>query len=70
MDRALAAGQREELQFVAHRAYGALAAMGLEWASAQSRAVELNALEGAPGEIASHIAALRDHLARVRITYR
>ena len=70
MASALAAGQREELQFVAHRAYGALAAMGLEWASQQSRAVELNALQGAPAEIAPTIAALRDHLARVRITYR
>ena len=44
--------------------------MGLEWASQQSRAVELNALQGAPAEIAPTIAALRDHLARVRITYR
>jgi two-component system, sensor histidine kinase ChiS len=70
MASALAAGRREELQFVAHRAYGALAAMGLEWASQQSRAVELNALEGAAAEIAPYIAALREHLARVRITYR
>jgi two-component system, sensor histidine kinase ChiS len=70
MARALADGQREALQFVAHRAYGALAAMGLEWASQQSRAVELSAMEGAPAEIAPQIAALREHLARVRVTYR
>jgi two-component system, sensor histidine kinase ChiS len=70
MARALADGQRESLQFVAHRAYGALAAMGLEWASQQSRAVELHAMEGAPGDIASLIAGLREHLARVRVTYR
>jgi signal transduction histidine kinase/DNA-binding response OmpR family regulator len=70
MARALAAGQHEELRFLAHRAHGALSAMGLEWASQQSRIVAREALAGEPAAIAPRIAALREHLARVEVTYR
>lgn len=70
MARALAADQREELHLLAHRAYGALAAMGLEWASQQSHSVEHEALAGEAAAIEPRIAALREHLARVQVTYR
>jgi len=70
MDRALATGQRAELHFAAHRAYGALAAMGLEWAAQQSRAIEHEAQQGDASMLAPRIAALRDHLAQVRVDYR
>ena len=54
MDRALATGQRAELHFAAHRAYGALAAMGLEWAAQQSRAIEHEAQQGDLDDRAAH----------------
>jgi signal transduction histidine kinase/ActR/RegA family two-component response regulator len=67
MARALAEGDREDLQFLAHRAAGGLSAMGLHWAAGQSRIIERGASDAAQDALAAHIAALREHLARVRI---
>lgn len=67
MARALAAGQRDDLQFLAHRAFGGLASMGLHWAARQSRILEQDALEAAPEQLQQRITALREHLGRVRI---
>lgn len=67
MARALGNGDREDLQFLAHRATGGLGSMGLHWASRQSRIVEQDALHASAGELLPRIEALREHLARVRI---
>lgn len=67
MARALAAGDREDVQFLAHRAMGGLSLMGLHWAAGQSRAVEQDALQAPPEQLARRIDALREHLKRVRI---
>ena len=67
MARALAEGDREDLQFLAHRAAGGLSAMGLHWAAGQSRIIERRAPDAAQDALAPHIEALRQHLARVRI---
>jgi DNA-binding response OmpR family regulator len=67
MARALAAGAREDLQFLAHRAYGGLSAMGMDWAARQSRLLEQDALQGSTRELESRIEALREHLTRVRL---
>jgi len=67
MARALAEGDRDDLQFMAHRIAGGLSAMGLHWASQQARIVERDAADGAPEAISTHLDALREHLARVRI---
>jgi len=67
MARALAEGDREDLQFMAHRIAGGLSAMGLHWAAQQARIVERDAADGAPQALATHLEALREHLARVRI---
>lgn len=67
MARALAAGDREDVHFLAHRATGGLATMGLEWAARQGRAIERGA-HGAPVEqLQQRIEALRGHLRRVRL---
>ncbi|MCG2593110.1 response regulator [Ramlibacter sp. XY19] len=67
MARALAAGDREDVQFLAHRAFGGLATMGLHWAARQSRVVEQDALHAATEELEHRIAALREHLRKVRV---
>jgi signal transduction histidine kinase/DNA-binding NarL/FixJ family response regulator len=67
MARALAAGDREDVQFLAHRAFGGLATMGLRWAARQSRVVEQDALRAAPEELEQRIEALREHLRKVRV---
>lgn len=67
MARALAAGSRDEVQFLAHRAFGGLASMGLQWAAAQCRVLESGALEAPSEELHRRIDALREHLGRVRI---
>ena len=67
MARALAAGDREDVQFLAHRAFGGLASMGLHWAARQSRVLEQEALQGPMEELEPRIAALREHLRKVRI---
>lgn len=67
MARALAEGDRADLQFLAHRLTGGLSAMGLHWASRESRKVERDAPEGATEPLDARIRALRDHLRKVRI---
>jgi signal transduction histidine kinase/CheY-like chemotaxis protein len=67
MARALAAGDREDVQFLAHRASGGLATMGLHWAARHSRVVEQDALDAPPEELEERIVALREHLRKVRI---
>jgi DNA-binding response OmpR family regulator len=67
MARALAAGDREDVQFLAHRAFGGLATMGLQWAARQSRVVEQDALQGSREHLEHRIAALREHLRKVRV---
>ena len=67
MARALSAGDREDVQFLAHRAFGGLATMGLHWAARQSRIVEQDALHGAREELERRIDALREHLRKVRV---
>ena len=67
MARALAAGERQDVQFLAHRATGGLATMGLHWAARQARFVENNALEAAAEELAHRIESLLEHLGKVRI---
>lgn len=67
MARALAEEDREDLQFVAHRVSGGLSAMGLHWAARQARAIEHDAASSGRAALDARIAALREHLARVRI---
>jgi signal transduction histidine kinase/CheY-like chemotaxis protein len=67
MARALEAGDREDLQFLAHRASGGLGSMGLHWAARQCRIVERDALHASSPELQRRIVALREHLGKVRI---
>jgi HPt (histidine-containing phosphotransfer) domain-containing protein len=67
MARALADDDREDLQFMAHRIAGGLAAMGLHWAAEQARSIEREAPDGAQEALVTYLTALREHLARVRI---
>jgi CheY-like chemotaxis protein len=67
MARALAAGDREDVQFLAHRASGGLATMGLDWAARQCRILEREALEGPLEDLDRRILGLRQHLKNVRI---
>jgi signal transduction histidine kinase/CheY-like chemotaxis protein len=67
MARALAAGDREDVKFLAHRATGGLATMGLQWAARQARMVEHGALHAPSTELGPAIEALRRHLKDVRI---
>jgi signal transduction histidine kinase/DNA-binding response OmpR family regulator len=67
MAQALAAGDRGQVQFLAHRAYGGLASMGLAWAARQSRVLEQDAASAPVEELAGRIAALREHLGKVRV---
>ena len=66
MAQALADGDRALVRFLAHRATGGLATMGLHWAARQSRAVERDALAAPPQALERRIAALREHLGKVR----
>jgi signal transduction histidine kinase/CheY-like chemotaxis protein/HPt (histidine-containing phosphotransfer) domain-containing protein len=70
MATALAGERRDELRFLAHRAYGALGAMGLNWAARQSRALEHGAGDAALPELEQRVHALRAHLDRLQIEYR
>jgi signal transduction histidine kinase/DNA-binding response OmpR family regulator len=67
MARALAAGSRDQLQFLAHRAFGGLASMGLKWAAGKCRVLETDAQEAPLHELQQRIAALSEHLGRVRV---
>ncbi|RYF16201.1 MAG: hybrid sensor histidine kinase/response regulator, partial [Comamonadaceae bacterium] len=66
MARALAADDRKQVHFLAHRATGGLATLGLHWAARQSREVEQGALNASADHLQQRIAALRTHLGRVR----
>ncbi|HET8746426.1 MAG TPA: response regulator [Ramlibacter sp.] len=70
MALALQAGRRDELRFLAHRAYGALGAMGLHWAARQSRLLEQGADEADLQELQRRVQDLRAHLDRLRVQYR
>ncbi|GAB3666433.1 response regulator [Ramlibacter alkalitolerans] len=70
MAQAAAAGRRDELRFLAHRAYGALGAMGLNWAARQSRALEHGAADTPEPELQQRVRALREHLDRLQVEYR
>jgi signal transduction histidine kinase/CheY-like chemotaxis protein len=67
MARALAAGDREDVQFLAHRASGGLGTMGLQWAARQCRMMERDALSVPADALERRIAGLREHLRKVRI---
>lgn len=67
MERALAAGDRQDLRFLAHRAAGGLSTMGMNWAAAQSRKLETGAMETPVQELEATIGGLRDYLKRVRV---
>lgn len=66
MARALAAGDREEVRFLAHRIRGALLMMGVHWAARQSRVIEQGAPHASAQDIERSIQGLRDYLRRVR----
>jgi signal transduction histidine kinase/CheY-like chemotaxis protein len=67
MAAALAAGDRDQLRTVAHRAAGGLALFGFQWAAWQSRAISSQAAAGQAAALAGEIEALRRHLAQVRV---
>ena len=62
MDAALAAGDREKLRGLAHRAGGGLAIYGYAWAAWACRQVELQAAAGEPASLSGQIASVRSHL--------
>lgn len=66
MARALGAGDREEVRFLAHRIRGSLLMMGVHWAARQSRMIEQGAAHAPAQEIERTIQGLRDYLQRVR----
>jgi len=70
MAAALAAGRRDELRFLAHRCFGALGAMGLNWAARQSRALEHGAADPDLARLQQRVRALREHLDRLQVEYR
>ena len=67
MARALAAGKREELRGLAHRAGGGLALYGFKWAAWQSREIEKGALQGDAEGLQAGVDALAQHLRTVRV---
>ncbi len=67
MAAALAAGDRERMRFLAHRACGGLGTMGLAWASDECRRLEDDAPHGDAPDLQRRIARLREHLERVRV---
>jgi signal transduction histidine kinase/CheY-like chemotaxis protein len=67
MAGALAAGDREDVKFLAHRAGGGLGTMGLQWASRQCRIIERDALTAPVDSLERRIVGLREHLRNVRI---
>jgi two-component system, sensor histidine kinase ChiS len=66
MARAVQAGQREQVELLAHRAIGSLSLMGLHWAASQCRIIEQGAPGAAVRDLEQRIGAVREHLARVR----
>jgi HPt (histidine-containing phosphotransfer) domain-containing protein len=67
MASALAAGNRNGLRTVAHRAAGGLALFGFQWAAWQSRQISAAASEGEAGVLSQGIVRLREHLRDVQV---
>jgi signal transduction histidine kinase/ActR/RegA family two-component response regulator len=67
MESALAAGDRERLRFLAHRASGSLAMMGLDRAARENRRLQAEALHASRETLHARLAWLRDHLGALRI---
>jgi CheY-like chemotaxis protein len=67
MAQALAAGEREQLRAVAHRAAGGLALFGFQWAAWQSRKISQKAAEGSADWLEAEIGELREHLHSVQV---
>jgi len=67
MAQAVDRGEREQLRSLAHRAGGALALYGFDWAAEQSRRIEHSAAHAPPPELAAAVALLREHLRTVRV---
>ncbi|WP_299796194.1 response regulator [Ramlibacter sp.] len=68
--QAVAAGDREDVQFLAHRVYGGLATLGLQWAAHESRTLERTAQHAPMAELEGRVQALRAYLNRVRLETR
>jgi two-component system, sensor histidine kinase ChiS len=66
MARALQAGDRDQVEFLAHRAIGSLSLMGLQRAARQCRIIEQGAAGAPLRDLQRRIEALGQHLARVR----
>jgi PAS domain S-box-containing protein len=64
---AIGRGDREHARRTAHKLAGSLSLYGFRWAAATARAIEREALAGAPDELASRCEALREHLASVEV---
>jgi CheY-like chemotaxis protein/HPt (histidine-containing phosphotransfer) domain-containing protein len=67
MAEALAAGDREQLRTVAHRAAGGLALFGFQWAAWQSRAISAGAAHRDAQALREEVERLRRHLDEVRV---
>ncbi|MDB5858296.1 MAG: hypothetical protein JWQ76_1985 [Ramlibacter sp.] len=67
MAQALAAGEREQLRAVAHRAAGGLALFGFQWAAWQSRRISQKAAEGNAELLEAEIGRLLVHLQTVQV---
>lgn len=67
MADALAAGDREQLRAVAHRAAGGLALFGFAWAAWHTRQLAASAASAPPDLLAEQIERLRAHLHAVRV---
>lgn len=67
MAAALAAGDRQQLRAVAHRAAGGLALFGFQWAAWQSRGISARAAAGEAQQLAEDIARLQRHLEQVDV---
>jgi signal transduction histidine kinase/DNA-binding NarL/FixJ family response regulator len=67
MARAVLAGDREDVAFLAHRASGGLATMGMAWAARQSRAIEKEAHNAPLEQLGRRVESLREHLRKVRV---
>jgi signal transduction histidine kinase/CheY-like chemotaxis protein len=67
MEHALATGDRERLRFLAHRASGSLAMMGLDRAARENRRLQAEALHASREALDARLAWLRDHLQALRI---
>ena len=66
MGRAVAAGDREQVRFLAHRAAGGLFTLKVNWAAYECRRIDEDALQAPPDDLARRIAALRRQLGTVR----